>query len=335
MNNRGKMNYILGIDQGASNTRAAVMDSDGNILGYGKTHGTYFPRDGMSNSLEIISNAVDNARINANVKIKNIRMIVVGITGIDYEGDDVFVRDEFKKFFGVDEVHAFNDCVIAYYGGTTDEVGAVLCAGTGINAAFFTPDNKIWVMSDYLKASLQGGSAIARRAAEALFESEIGLWPDTKLKQIFLELADADTVDEVLKKYILDYDFSIKMTKYIPKQIIKIAGEGDEVAQMVLKSFSDELCTCFLAAMKKKNMLDLNCKIVLAGSVYKGSDSYLRTVTIKTLRETAHNAEIVNAVFEPVVGACVLGVHKATGKFDNDMLGRAIDSANKFGLDRV
>ena len=127
------MKYILGIDQGGSNTRAAVMDTTGEILGYARTDGTYFPRDGMNVSLGIISKAVDDALISAGLKINDICMIAIGITGIDYEGDDIYVQDEFRRFFGVDEIHAFNDCVIAYYGGTTDPVGAVICAGTGIN----------------------------------------------------------------------------------------------------------------------------------------------------------------------------------------------------------
>ena len=328
------MKYILGIDQGSSNTRAAIMNTAGDIVGYGRTHGTYFPRDGMNVSLGVISQAVDDALISAQLKIEDISMIVVGISGIDYEGDDIYVKDEFKLFFGVDEVHAFNDCVIAYYAGTTNPIGAVICAGTGINAAFFKPNDKIWVMSDYLKASLQGGSAIARRAAEAVFESKIGVWPETKLERLFLDLAEVNTTHEVLQKYIADKDFGWKIIK-LPPQILKIALEGDFVAQMVLQSFSDELCTCFLGAMKQMKMLELNCNIVLAGSVFKGSDNYLRRITTKTLLENAKNAKIINAEFEPVVGACIMGVHKATDRFDEDMRKRAKTSAAKYDLNRI
>ena len=328
------MKYILGIDIGSSNTRVAIMDSGGTILGYGRTHGTYFPNDTMDVSLRVISKAVDDALLSAQVKIKDICMIVGGIAGIDYDGDDVFVNESFREFFGVDDVHNFNDCVIAYYGGTTKAVGAVICAGTGINAAFFTPDDNLFVMSDYFKSSIQGGSAIARRAAEAVFESKIGVWSETKLEQMFLDFAQVDTTHEVLKKFILDGDFSRKITSLTP-QILKIAADGDLVAQMILQNFSDDLCICFLGAMRKMQMIELDCDIVLAGSVYKGKDNYLRKVTTETLSKGAPNAKIVNARFEPVVGACIMGVNKTVGGFDKNMRQNTVSSAAKFDLNRI
>ena len=328
------MKYILGIDQGGTNTRAAIMDLTGTILGYGKTHGSYFPRDTMDVSLGIISKAVNDALLIAKLKIEDISMIVVGITGIDYEGDDIFVKESFREFFGIYDVHAFNDCVVAYYGGSIEAVGSIICVGTGVNAAFFTPENNIFVMSDYLKASIQGGSAIAKCAAEAVFESKIGVWPETKLEQMFLDFAQVDTTHEVLKKFILDGDFSKKIT-YLTPQILKIANGGDQVAQMILQNFSDELCACFLGAMRQMKMVELDCDIVLAGSVYKGTDNYLRKTTTETLLKNAKNARIVNACFEPVVGACIMGVNKIIGGFDENMRKSTFISAAKFELNRV
>ena len=327
------MSFILGIDQGGTSTRAAVMDLAGNLLGYGRTKGIYYPREGMKAAMHVISEAVGIALGGAAATMKDVDMIVAGISGIDWEGDDIYVAGELKKEFGIEDVYACNDGEIAYYSGSVSEAGGLLCAGTGANAVFFAPDGSKFVMSDYMKSSLQGGSAIARRAIEAVFESKIGMYPETKLENMFLGHFGDSNAHELLYRAMMNPAFHSELTKTVPK-ILMTADEGDEVAISVLRSFSDDICANFLAGMKTMDMLDLACDVVLAGSVLKGEKNMLTAMITERLAKGAKNAAIINAKLDPIAGACILGVIKKTGSFSVEMQQRALDTAEQFGLIR-
>ena len=325
------MGYIVGIDQGGTKTHSVVMDRQGSLLGDYKTEGCYFPRDGIKAAMEVVARAVRNTLDNAIVNIDDVEMIVAGITGIDYEGDETLVKEALQTLYPATTIIVCNDCEIAYYSGTLNPIGAVICAGTGINAALFAPNGDKFVMSDYLKNSLQGGVAIAQRALEAVMDSDLGALPATALTQVFLDFSHEEVIYEVLRRFITESDFAIEMISLVPK-IIETADNGDQVARDVLNNYSAELCRCFVAALNKMGMLKLDCDVVLAGSVFKGPVNYLVEIMTKDLLEKAPNINIINAGYEPVVGACILGMIKLNGSFEEKMDERTKLSGEKLGL---
>lgn len=328
------MGYILGIDQGGTKTYAAVMDLNGHMMGCYRTDGCYFPHAGIKAASHVMAAASEKVLKDASITMKEIDIIVAGVTGIDWDGDHALVSDALKKYFGNKEIVACNDCEIAYYSGALKPVGAVICAGTGINAALFAPDGQKFVLGDYLKHSIQGGTAIASRSIEAVFESDLGVLPETALTQLFLDFSDETSVFALLKRYMTDENFSREIISLVP-QIIEIADKGDRTAQQILTAFSDELAACFAAAMEKMHMTEQRCDIVLAGSVFMGPTNGLTVMLAKKLLQCAKNARIINARFEPIVGACILGILKKTGNFDDRMLQNITDSAEKLGLLRL
>jgi N-acetylglucosamine kinase len=328
------MGCILGIDQGGSNTRAAVLDPSGNILSYCRAEGSYFPLAGLDAAMRPIMLAAENALEGAMLSANDIDTVVAGVTGIDWQGDDVFVSCALGKRFASQEIIACNDCEIAYYGGSAHPAGAVLCAGTGMNAALFAPGGRKFVMGDYLKGSLQGGTAIGTRAIEAVFESDLGLLPKTELTKLFLGFSGDGSVNELLRRHITEMDFRKRLKSLVP-QIIDAAGGMDAVARGVLEAFANEACSCFAAAMKKMGMLKLKCDIVLAGGVFMGGNNCLTEMIARKIAGIAENAIIVNARFEPVVGACILGMLKKLGRIDERVARNIAATAEKYGLMRA
>jgi len=322
--------YILGIDQGGTNTRAAVMGHKGNILSYSRTDGCYFPAAGIDAAMDRVSAAAGSALLRAGIGIGDIGMVVAGITGIDWEGDESLVTGALKERFGSKEIVSRNDSEIAYYSGAVKPVGAVICAGSGTNAAFFAPGGKKFILGDYVKSSLQGGSAIAKRAIEAVFESDLGVLPETGLTEAFLDFSNTENVCGLLQRYVTEEGFSQRIKSLAPR-IIAIADGGDAVTRGVLRAFADELCACFLAGLKKMGMAGTRCDVVLAGSVLKGRTNGLTAMIAGNLSRSAPNAVIVNARFEPVVGACILGM-LIRADFDERTAQTVAESANGLGL---
>lgn len=304
-----KEGYILGIDQGGTKTAAAVMRDDGFIVGRALAKGAYFPDEGVENALEQMAAAVEEAVRNAGIGKEDIVYTVAGVGGIDWAGDDIMIGDALRNKLSLGEVFACNDAVIAFYSGALRSHGAVICAGTGMNGALIDREGRQFVYGDYMEEKAQGGSALARRALRKVFDAEMGLCPPTELTPLFLGQAGVPDVDALLKRYMTERDFRREL-RFLMPQILMVAQRGDEAACALLDDFSGEIVAYIEAGFRKMGMKPEEEEIVLAGSIFKGADNPLTARVIKGIRERLQGAEVVQACYEPVVGACIMGLIK-------------------------
>lgn len=302
-----KETYILGIDQGGTKTAAAVMRGDGFIMGQATAKGAYFPVDGMEHALSFIQEAAGQALQSAAVDREDITLTVAGVTGVDWPGDDTLVKEALGERLFPGEIFACNDAVIALYSGTMRAHGVVICAGTGMNGALIDAEGRRFVYGDYMEEKSQGGSALALRAARKVFDAELGLCPPTKLTGLFLEQAQVSDVDMLLKRYMTEKTFQ-KELRFLAPQILMIAGQGDEAASGLVCEFAEQIVDYIAAGLRKMEMHPEQEEIVLAGSVFKGKENPLVREVTKRVGARLPGARLVQAAFEPVVGACVMGL---------------------------
>lgn len=299
--------YILGIDQGGTKTAAAVMRGDGFIVGRAVTRGAYFPDEGVESAAAAILEAVEKALKSAAVEREKIELTVAGISGVDWPGDDEFMRDVLQKKLSLGKVFACNDAVIALYSGTLRSHGAVICAGTGMNGALIDREGRQFVYGDYMEEKAQGGSALAHRAVRKVFDAELGLCPPTKLTQLFLEQAEASDVDTLLKRYMTEDAFR-KELRFLVPQILMVAESGDDAACGLISEFAEEIVDYIEAGFRKMKMNPGEEEIVLAGSVFKGTGNPLTGQVVKRIGDRLADAKVMRAYYEPVVGACIMGL---------------------------
>lgn len=310
MNKAGRNErYILGIDQGGTKTAAAVMREDGFIVGCATAKGAYFPDEGVEHALGQMAEAMAEAVRNAGIEKTDIAYTVAGVGGIDWPGDDVMIRDALQKKLSLGEIFACNDAVIAFYSGAMRSHGAVICAGTGMNGALIDEEGRQFVYGDYMEEKAQGGSALARRALRKVFDAELGLCPPTKLTSLFLEQAAVSDVDALLKRYMTESAFRREL-RFLMPQILMVAKGEDEAACALLDEFSGEIVTYIDAGFRKMGMKPEEEEIVLAGSIFKGTDNPLTSRVMRKIQEQMQGAKVVQACYEPVVGACIMGLIK-------------------------
>ncbi len=308
MDKKGKNEgYILGIDQGGTKTAAAVMRKDGFIVGRAMTKGAYFPDEGVESALQRMQEAVEEAVRSAGIGKEEIAYTVAGVGGIDWPGDDVMIRDALRERLSLEEIFACNDAVIAFYSGAARSHGAVICAGTGMNGALIDKNGRQFVYGDYMEEKAQGGSALAKRALRKVFDAELGLCPPTKLTPLFLGQAGVSDVDALLKRYMTEGEFR-KELRFLMPQILMVARREDEAACALLDAFSGEIVSYIEAGFRKMDMKPEEEEIVLAGSIFKGADNPLTARVMRGVSERMKGAEVVQARYEPVVGACVMGL---------------------------
>lgn len=299
--------YILGIDQGGTKTAAAVMREDGFIVGNATTKGAYFPNEGLDSALAQMVSAAEEAVQNAGIANEDIAYTVAGVGGIDWVGDDVMIRDALREKLSLYEIFACNDAVIAFYSGAMRTHGVVICAGTGLNGALIDKNGRQFVYGDYMEEKSMGGSALAKRALRKVFDAELGLCSPTKLTPLFLGQAQVSDVDALLKRYMTESGFR-KELRFLVPQILMVAQREDEAACALLDDFAGEIVAYIEAGLRKMDMKAEEEEIVLAGSVFKGADNPLTCRVVKGIQERLQGAKVVQACYEPVVGACIMGL---------------------------
>lgn len=322
--------YILGIDQGGTKTAAAVMRSDGFIVGRATARGAYFPTEGIEKALDPMQEAAEEALRSAAVDRESIGLTVAGVTGLDWPGEDLLVKQALQERLLLNEVFACNDAVAALYSGTMSSHGAVICAGTGLNGVLIDREGSMFVYGDYMEERAQGGSALALRAARKVFDAELGLCPPTELKNLFLKQAEAADVDALLKRYMTEKAFRYELRFLVP-QILMIAREGDEVASGLISEFGGEIVDYLEAGFRKMKMKPEEEEVVLAGSVFKGEENPLTSRVKEGIFERLPGAKVVQACYEPVVGTCIMGLIRLYGD-PADRAKNIRESASVLGL---
>lgn len=297
------MGYRLGIDQGGTKTAAAIMDEAGNIVGQAVTGGAYYPTDGVEKAFGKVQEAVAEAVKQAGISKAQITTAVAGITGIDWPGDEERVAGELKKILQIPHLYAYNDAVIALYCAEHGAGDMVLCAGTGMNAAVREGKERYLVFGDYIEESMQGGSALARRAIRKVFDAQIGLGADTFLTELFLQFAKEKSVDRLLRRYMMEPGFSSEIRFLVP-EILKTAQNGDAVAIQLIKEYAERMTDYICAGLARIAEPEREKNVILAGSVWKGEENLLTRQVKARMRERVEKANILLADVDPVIGAC-------------------------------
>lgn len=327
------MDYILGIDQGGSKTHAVIGDVEGNILGLGSSYGACHSVKGMAYAMDAIIAATNMAIVQAEISLREISVIYAGMTGIDWDYEMELVKKALQDEFKINNVYVVNDCIIAMRAGTDKANSAVLCAGSGLNCALKMGDREL-VYGFYVDDIHQGGMAIGERALRAVFNAEIGIGQETKITERLLNYFHVKNVDELLHRKVTGQISSREMLT-LPIIVDKVAGENDEVALKLLYDFGREISQYIIAGMKKLDMLRAETEVVLSGSIFKCKTPILKDAVTSEIHCYASNTSIVEAFYEPVVGALLKGLDILCKSCDEQLSKRLIESADRFRLIRI
>ena len=156
--------YSLAIDQGGTKTAVIVADEDCRILGKGTGAGACHFFDGMPAAIAAVRDAAQSAFTQAGLSPKNLNIISAGMAGANWPGEIIALEIGLRSLFPVNSIRVYNDCLIAMRGGTSASRCAVLCAGTGLNAATRFNDGPPFVFNNYIEDLDQGARGLAARA---------------------------------------------------------------------------------------------------------------------------------------------------------------------------
>ena len=328
------MQYVLGVDQGHTQTRAAICDSSGRILGTGSADGACHSRHGMDRAMATVRDASEAALRQAGIRARDLTVMFCGLTGADWPDEYQSLPQNLMRLGLCHNIVVKNDSIIALRGGTSADFGAIVIAGTGGNCAIRSPSGQEFIYHFYHDLDLQGGTALGRRALNAIYRVETGREPPTALKARVLELLGFGTVDALLRADV-EADFGLEEMKDIAPLVFEAACQADTVACNILQAFGEGLAELVTAGLKRLEMTHLDVEVVLSGSVFKGPGSLVQEVMIAHIHMTAPRATLVNARYEPLVGAVVLGLEQVGVEVGPRIKANIERSSKELGLIRL
>jgi N-acetylglucosamine kinase-like BadF-type ATPase len=326
--------YSLAIDQGGTKTLAIVADDDGHILGKGVSAGACHFFDGMTNAMAAVESAAKSALTEAGLTTQNVHAVSAGLAGANWPEEIIALESLLRTLLSVDNVKVYNDCLIAMRGGTAKTRCAVLCAGTGLNAAVRFDDGIPFVYNNYIEDLDQGAKGLGARALHAIFLSEIGVLPPTILTEIALRFFELDQIDKLLPAY--QRQQLKKPIQDLSPLLFGAAGQSDPVALEIISQFGISISRYLIGAIQKHSAQNAEMDIVLSGGLFKTKGTSLIETIGDEIHRVAPNAKIIEATYEPVVGAMLLVLDsKYHGEIPVAVMQNCHDSAEKLKLLRI
>jgi N-acetylglucosamine kinase-like BadF-type ATPase len=169
---------------------------------------------------------------------------------------------------------------------------------------------------------------------QRVFQARDGVIGETLLTRKFVERAGCADVDDLFHRLYrrqLTYDDLQPMAKLV----FDAAFEGDRTSCDILESGGMYLGKMVNATARKLRMNDIPFEVVMAGSVFKGRSSVLIDALQSEIRRECPSARPVMPLFEPVVGALLMGMEVNGGVsadvYDN-LSSRLLDAERRYNV---
>jgi len=228
--------FFLGVDGGATATRAIVGDETGRIVGEGKSGPSNSARDLTAVLREAANTAMHDEEL-------EFEAACFGLSG-GAESKEPAVREAVRaKRYSIT-----HDALIALVGATGGEPGVVTIAGTGSIAFGRNSEGRTARAGGWGYAFGDEGGAfdIARQALRSALRFEEGWGAKTALAAALIEAGGARSADDLLHRFYAG-DFSRARVAGFAPLVDEVARSGDAVAIDIMNGAAQALATIAVA----------------------------------------------------------------------------------------
>ena len=304
------MAYYLGLDAGGTKTFALAGDDTGRVLGFGRAGAGNYECYGVPAAYTETKKAIDGALETAGLTLDQISGIGMGVAGADLPESYVMLEKElFTPLLGEIPRVFRNDSMGGLRGGTKDAFGIVIACGTGCVCAGVNRAGKEvrvgGINEDF--GDMVSGPSIGTEGLKAVWRSRDGITGPTLLSQKFIERSGCADVDAFFHEMYYTR-ISYEDLEPMAKLVFDAAYEGDAIANDILEWGGHYLGKMVLGVARHLDMLQDTFEVVMTGSVFKGASPVLMDAMTTRIHRNCPNAQPVRALYEPVVGALLLGI---------------------------
>lgn len=331
------MSYYLGLDAGGTKTFCLAGDDTGAVIGFGRAGAGNYECYGVPAAATEIKKAIDDALETAGLTLEQISGIGMGVAGADLPEDyEMLERELFTPLLG-DMPRVFrNDSMGGLRGGTKDPFGIVIACGTGCVCAGVNrrgEETRVGGINEDF-GDMVSGSSLGTEGLKAVWRSRDGIIGPTLLTRLFVERAGCADVDALFHEMYYNR-ITCEDLQPMAKLVFDAAYEGDAVSCDILAWGGDYLGEMVNAVARHLDMCRDTFDVVMTGSVFKGVSPVLQDAMSTRIHRECPEARVVKALFEPVVGALLLGIEMDAPMTEQKyaVLTRSLDdAAARFGV---
>lgn len=308
-----KTGCVIGIDGGASSTKAALIDESMEVI----AEGFGGPADHFSapDAVERLEKSLDAAvmpLLTILAKHPELRLdgVGLGLTGVNIPGKRQAASAILSRVLersgsapGHTRIAIDSDAVAAWAGALAGHDGAVVIGGTG-SVAYGRKGGKEVRKGGfgYLFGDEGSGFRIACDAIRASLQSSEGLGPATSLVEETRRFFGVENVRRVPGKVYAE-DIPVEDVAAMCPLVFSEAERGDEVARRIVTEAGRSLASLAVAALKELD--EEGGTISYAGGVFSGGELILRAFRDE-IAARLPRARVVAPRYRPVVGAGML-----------------------------
>ncbi len=303
------MPYYAGLDAGGTKTHCLIADETGRIVGFGSSGSGNYEVAGVDAARQEIEQALHDALNEAGLQLSDLTAAGLGVAGADVDDDFVMLEQEvIGPILGGLRHDLKNDSAAALRGGTRNAFGIVIACGTGCVCAGRNQAGVFGRVGGHGEefGDECSGTAIGRDGLRAVFQAREGIIPPTELTQRFTSRARCTDSDDLFHR-LYQQTITPESLEPMAPLVFDAALTGDSAACAILSRGGAYLGAMVNAVAQRLDMSADVFDVVMAGSVFKGSSPQLIDALAGVVKTGCPNAAMVHSVYEPVVGALLMG----------------------------
>lgn len=304
---------VIGIDGGASSTRAALLDRELSIVsqGLGGPADHFSASGGRERLTKSLSDAVSPLlSAMAGDPLLKLEAVCLGLTGVSIPGKKQVAMGLLKGLFKRVPVFVVSDTVTAWAGAHAGKDGVVVIGGTG-SVAYGRSGASETLKGGYgyLLGDEGGGFRIGVSAISAALRDADGTGSATSLTAVVRDFFGVSNLRQLPGKVYAE-SISVDRIAALCPLVVAEAGRGDREATRILDEAGRDLGRLAVAALKALG--GGTDSVSYAGGVFKAGEAILKSFRDQIASEALH-ARVVPPAHSPLVGAGIMAWKLSSG----------------------
>lgn len=313
------MTLVLGLDGGGSKTDAVLMDTSGNVVGWGRGGSVHIfyttPEQVRASYQQALEQAVGELCPDA-----------IWVGGLHHRGPSLEVLGQAIAIAG----HAPCGEIDTAFASVQADWGMIILSGTGSFAYGLTPDGQSRHFGGTGPILGDHGSAyqIGLYGLRAAFSSR---WTAARKTSLETEVPKVYGLCSLREVFDRTYGpgLSRRDIAMVAKTVDEQAEAGDKVAMGCLRGAADEMAALALDVISELSLAELEFPMIAVGSVAQNSRLWWERLC-ERVREAAPLAQPLIPRVRPAVGAALLALRQMGVEWTPELLETIVRTQQPF-----
>jgi N-acetylglucosamine kinase-like BadF-type ATPase len=298
---------FLGVDGGGTKTAALLVDGHGQVLGWGIAGGSNYHLVGLESAFSSVRQSIE-AALHGHVP----DAVCYCMASADMPFDFVQLRSKLSELDLNCPFSLHNDVIGIFRAGSRFPFGVGIVGGTGFNAGGLGKDGGEFRLPALgsITGDCAGAHHLAVEAVGAAFRAWDGRGRPTLLANAVLRALGSPDFETVAERWV-QRELTTETIKSLAPLVFEVSEAGDPVAQQLIREQGVELGTAANAVLRRLDLTEEDCDVVLGGSLFYGKGDLLMNTINETIDAVSSKAVVKRLDVPPVVGAILLAVESA------------------------